>query len=639
MVVTLIAMSMDEEIKTFTYEVGVNHEPGWKVLAGGTNLEIENNGSEIELTILQMGNKETRPYISVWVVGESGWNIETPNEMPMISPGGSAPLILNITPSNNSQYGNPVELYVKVREGDASAVSEVTLPLRVAEINDFKMTSHGPWQISKDGGKSLVILENTGNSPTTINLEILSVPEGWRTSGNNIIVISPGQKIGMPLEIIPSENWTGEVKTIRILAQDPQGNQKEILIETKYEENSWSSSPMITSLIGDNAILNIHGTTFDSVIVDEDGNSLDWTEEGWRFPALKSGFGNLTINQNSSLTYLMEVFQPISKNVSCQISGEFSNIQSTCSIEDGNFSFDYVVLLIDDRGYSLDSYYGTSGMNSEEVVINLSSDEWDPSPGMRKLTIKIFDSYGKELASAEKYFEIRKNNWNIGLTSVDLSGTGENQIIEITAERFGHGQLIDADCKITLSSSGYESTQKIDMSTRSILTPKPKFDRPLEIADGEEIVIEIGCLFPWDIDSNPGDNEIRKVLTGGEVGEEEIDIIESIMAAVVVILISASLAWISKNRREMKEFEEMARQKIQSKIESEKKQENTNKNEIIEDNEVNSKNIRNDEDIRIEEIPETELKIDDGVEEEVLDDFERRLRPVSYTHLTLPTKA
>ena len=49
MVVTLIAMSMDEEIKTFTYEVGVNHEPGWKVLAGGTNLEIENNGSELSL--------------------------------------------------------------------------------------------------------------------------------------------------------------------------------------------------------------------------------------------------------------------------------------------------------------------------------------------------------------------------------------------------------------------------------------------------------------------------------------------------------------------------------------------------------------------------------------------------------------
>jgi hypothetical protein len=202
--------------------------------------------------------------------------------------------------------------------------------------------------------------------------------------------------------------------------------------------------------------------------------------------------------------------------------------------------------VFDDRGYSLDSYYGTLGANSEEFSINLSSEEWNPSPGMRKLTIKIFDSYGRELASDEKYFEIRKYNWNIGLTSVALSGTGDNQIIEITAERFGHGQLIDADCKITLSSDEYESIQKIDMSTRSILTPKPKFDRPLEIADGEEIVIKIECLFPWDIDSNPGDNEIRKVLTGGEVGEEEIDIIESFMAAIVVILISSSLAWINK---------------------------------------------------------------------------------------------
>ena len=187
------------------------------------------------------------------------------------------------------------------------------------------MTSHGPWQISKDGGKSLIILENTGNSPATITLEILSIPEGWEMSGNNIIVISPGQKIGMPLEIIPSENWTGDIKTIRILAQDSLGNQKEILIETRYEEYSWSSSPVIAALIGDSAILNIHGTSINSTIVDENGGSLVWTEEGWLLPALKSGFGNLTINQNNSLTYLMEIFQPIPEmyhvkfRESCQI--------------------------------------------------------------------------------------------------------------------------------------------------------------------------------------------------------------------------------------------------------------------------------------------------------------------------------
>jgi uncharacterized membrane protein len=630
MIVTVMAMSLDEMITTFTYEVGVNHEPGWKVLAGGTNLEIDSNGSEIKLNILQMGNKETRPYISVWVVGESGWAIENPSEMPIIPPGESAPLTLNITPSRNSQHGNPVELYVKVREGDASAISEVTLPLRVAEIYDFKMTSHGPWQLSKVGGKSLITIENLGNSPTKITLEILSLPENWRIEGNNIIVISPGQRIGMPLEIVPSENWTGEIKTIRILAQDPRGNQREILIETKYEEQSWSSSPVISSLAGDDAILGIHGTTSKSVIIGEGGAPLEWTEEGWRLPLIKNGFGNLTINGSSSLTYLMEIFQPISRSVSCQISGEISDIRSSCSIETGNESFDYLVLLVDDRGNSLDSRYGTSGINSEEITINLSSVGWEPSPGMRELTIKIFDSYGKELTSAEKYFEIRKNDWNIGLTSVDLTGTGASQIIEITAERFGHGQLIDADCKITMSGDEYESIQKIDMSTRSILTPKPKFDRPLEITDGEEIVIKIECLFPWDIDSNPGDNEIRKVLTGGNPLEEEIDIIESIMAALTVILISASLAWIRKNRKEMKEFEEMTRQRTQSKINSEKKQDEPNISEIKENEEEHNVNLDEHEYIGIEENPEIELKVEpkEPPEEEVLDDFERRLKRI-----------
>jgi len=628
MIVTIIAMSLDEEIERFVYEVGANHEPGWKVLAGEANLEIDNNGSEIELTIVQMGNLETTPYVSVWVVGENGWSIELPNELPMVKPGISIPLILNITPSENSQYGNSVELYVRIREGDASAISEVTLPLRVEEVNDFRMISHGPWQLSEDGGKSLVTIENLGNSPATISLQILSIPEDWTISENDLIILSAGQKVGIPIEIIPSDNWAGEIKTIRILAEDSEGNQREILIETMHVEHSWSSSPMIIALAGDDAVLNIHDTSSNSIIVDEEGNTLDWTENGWLLPAVKNGFGNLTINQNSSLTYLMEVFQPTLKNVSCQISGELVNIQSSCTIESGNVSFDYTVLLIDDMGYSLDSYYGTSGINSEDITINLSSIGWNPSPGMRKLSIKIFDSYGRELTSAQEYFEIRKSNWNIGLTSVDLSGTGEKQIIEITAERFGHGQLVDADCKISLRGGDYESVQKVDMSTRSILTPKPKFDRPLEIKDGDEITIKIECLFPWDIDSDPGDNEIRKVLTGGDVGEEEFDTLESIMTAIIVILISASLAWIRKSRREMREFEEMAKQKIQERIETEESKQIGKRPDINDSNEGVEQSIQNEEYIGIEEAPEVENEIENEEEGEELDEFERRLRRI-----------
>ncbi len=629
MVVTVFVMALDEEVMRFVYEVGVIHQPGWKLFAGEADLEIDNNGSEIELTVFQVGNLETKPYVSVWIVGENGWNIELPEEMPTIKPGNSAPLSLNITPSQNSQYGNPVELYVRIREGDASALTEVTLPLRVAKVNDFTMSNYGNWQISENGGKSLITLENLGNSPTTITLEVLSLPDGWVINGNDKIVLSAGQKAGIPIDIMPSKNWNGETKTIRILAQDSEGNQREILIETKFEQYSWSSSPIIISMFEDYALINIHGTSIDDYVIDEEGNDLEWTENGWLLSTTKNGFGNITINQNNDLMYLMEIYEPIIRNVSCQISGLVEEINSSCSIESGNESFDYTVLLIDDVGNTVDSYFGTSGVNGESITINLSSDNWDPLPGMRKLTIKIFDQYGREMKNAEKNFEIRKSNWNIGLTSVDLSGTGDNQIIEITAERFGHGQLTDAECKISLKGGDYESIQKIDMSTRVILTPKPKFDRPLEIEDGTEIRINIECLFPWDIDSNPADNEIRKVLTGGEVSEEGFNTLESVMSAVAVILISVSLAWINKNRKEMKEFEEITKQTIRQKVTEQK---NSAKSTEIKNDEITENvndDIKIDNDMDVEDFSNEEIEPQvENKDEEGLDDFERRLRRI-----------
>ena len=215
------------------------------------------------------------------------------------------------------------------------------------------------------------------------------------------------------------------------------------------------------------------------------------------------------------------------------------------------------------------------------------------------------------------------------MTSVDLSGTGDNQIIEITAERFGHGQLTDAECKISLNGGDYESIQKIDMSTRVILTPKPKFDRPLEIEDGTEIRINIECLFPWDIDSNPADNEIRKVLTGGEVSEEGFNTLESVMSAVAVILISVSLAWINKNRKEMKEFEEITKQTIRQKVTEQK---NSAKSTEIKNDEITENvndDIKIDNDMDVEDFSNEEIEPQvENKDEEGLDDFERRLRRI-----------
>jgi len=620
MIVTTTAISLGEEVHVFVFEVGAKHKPGWNVLASGAELEIDANGSEVELTIVQLGNMESRPYVSVWVIGEEGWIIELPEELPLIEPDKSTSMILNVTPSENSQYGRAVELNIRVREGDSSVVSEVTLPLRVAAIHNFTMIDYHKWEISDHGGHPLVSLENLGNAPTTISLQILSLPQDWSIKGSDTIVLAAGEKSGLPLEIIPSQDWNGDVKTIRILANNSEGIQREIVIDTLTKEYSWMSSPIINALSGDDAIINIHGTDYNSSIVDDSGNNLQWTEQGWLLPASGSGFGNITINQNIELRYMIETYQIPQRDVVCIISGDIGDIHASCSIDSGNDSFTYSILLIDDQGKILDIKHNSLSSNEQTIMINLSSEDWNPEPGVRELMIKIVDSKGMELSNFEKDFEIRRSNWNIGLTSVDLIGTGENQVIEVTAERFGHGQLLEADCTISLAAGNYQSTQKIDMSTRVILTPKPKFERPMEVEDEIEIIVRIECLFPWDLDSNQGDNEIRKVLTGGSVNEENFNYGESMVAALVIIIISLSLAWVSKNRREMREFEELTRVAIEQK---KKRMEDSKENEIPkEESEILDESFQSEEYMEIKEDDAPE------VEEEILDEFERRLKRI-----------
>ena len=78
-------------------------------------------------------------------------------------------------------------------------------------------------------------------------------------AGPTQVVIGVGEITGVPIEVIPSSDWGGDTRTIRILAQDEAGNQREISLDTQYEDHSWASSPVIVSMQGDSALLNIHG--------------------------------------------------------------------------------------------------------------------------------------------------------------------------------------------------------------------------------------------------------------------------------------------------------------------------------------------------------------------------------------------
>ena len=99
------------------------------------------------------------------------------------------------------------------------------------------MVDHDSWILSSSGGYPLVSLKNHGNSPTTITLQLLSLPQGWEVYGPDKIVLSSNEQLGLPLKLIPSDDWNGDVKTIRILADMmAEAINKKSSIDTKFSE-------------------------------------------------------------------------------------------------------------------------------------------------------------------------------------------------------------------------------------------------------------------------------------------------------------------------------------------------------------------------------------------------------------------
>ena len=616
--------AFDVEVYTFTFTIEVSHVAGWNAIASDANLEIDPSGSIVSLTVVQEGNSPTRPYVSVQVDGEIGWEVETPEELPILDPGNTATLDLQITPPSTARHGRTVELLVKLREGDGSSEATITLPLRVAVIHQFSLQGNGNWIVSDDGGFPHAELQNQGNAPTTISLEVLSLPQGWQVSGSTQIVIGVGEITGVPLEVIPSSDWDGGSRTIRILAQDEVGNQREISLDTQYEDHSWATSPVIVSMQGDSALLDIHGTSPDSLVVDDIQSSLQWdVQGGWVWQAsLESTGTGLTVNSETVLPYTAYVIEPALRYATCSITGNVVSVSAECTVANGTEPFSYTVILIDDQGKLLDSFEGRLGANVTSGQVNLSATSWNPQPGMRSLIIRLLDERGIVIASDMNTFEIRRNDWNIGLVGLELEGEGESQKIKVLTKREYHHLLTDADCSILVVAGSHTATHEIDFS--KTYPPEPKLDRPSldDAPDGTEIIVTVQCYFPWDIDSDPSDNEAKLILTGGSVNNDSgFEWGTAIGSATLVIALALTLTWILYNQRERKKLLDMTES-----ILSKKKQEQNLPQPPPPSEKIPKENIqeypvtKEESDSResVEEVPE--------VIEEQLNDFESRLK-------------
>ena len=613
MQISVHASAKGEIVEIFTFNVEVPHIMKWNAISSQVDLEIKPEGSSIDIEIVQLGNSPSQAFSNVYVNGSNNWIVETPDELPILEPGESAMMTLNIIPPQNAQHGKTVELHIRLREGNS--LSETIVPLRVSVIHQFDLVGESPWVISSDGGYPHATLVNEGNAPTTINLNVRSLPTGWTILGDTTVVLAVGEIRGLPIQVIPNSNWIGETYTIKIEAIDELGNVDEILLDTTKQEYSWSTSPIINAISEDKVLLRIHGTDSLSTVVDGSQGVLQWDERGgWLWIASQSiSDGEITINSEEGLVYTSYVSQPLKRGGSCILSGLQDNIIASCSINNGTGLFDYTLLLIDDRGKLLDSLTGTLAENISLVGMNLSTANWNPEPGKRSLILRALDSRGIEFTSVEKQFDIRRSDWNIGLTGIELIGTGDNQDIQITTIRENQNLLINADCLLTLTSDDYEEVHLIEPSGIYLL---PRIDRP-NLEDGKEVSIQFSCAFPWDIESDSTDNEVIIILTGGENENNGIEDLETgLLSASLIIGLAITFAWLLKNHRERKEMMDITEKAIKQNILSKKIK--TNIQEI-------QPSIEDTVKLPSEPIIK-ELVPDEEIVEEELDEFELRLR-------------
>ena len=614
--ISVSAQAQGEDMGSFSFDLEVARVPGWAVYADEANLEIDPSGSQVQLTVAQMGNADSRPYTTSWVSGENGWAVEEVSELPVLSPGETSPMILNITPPESAQHGRAVELNIRLRDGDGSGETEITLPLRVAIIRNFTMFDYGDWVVSESGGFPLVELRNHGNAPTTISLRVLSLPPGWAVTGQFEVVLGVGEVRGVPLEIIPVEDWDGSLHTIRILAEDEGDTNTEVALDTSQSTYSWATSPVIVGMSGDESVISIHGANPSSSVSGSSGQLAALADGGWALPLLASGEGQISVG-SVTLDYLAHASEPAMRMANCVISGALGDVIAQCNIVNGSGGFQYTMMLIDDEGSMLESASGYVSGNTSLGPINLSADGWSPEPGSRELTVRLLDGRGVLVYQTSKPYEIRRSDWNIGIIVVELEGKGDGQDIRVSWQRSENADELlaqyNADCSLTLSAGNYTMSHSVDLT--ALFTVPFEINRPSAAQDGEELEVTIGCSFPWDMDSDSSDDKGIVILSGGTVEPSRYpDMGTSLAAAALVIGVGVALAWIIRNNREGKQLMEMAmsaaEEKMLSKAEKEPGQEELvpDPPPVIEQSEVTS----------TEPEPEPEPEPDD--------DFEARLR-------------
>ena len=158
-----------------------------------------------------------------------------------------------------------------------------------------------------------------------------------------------------------------------------------------------------------------------------------------------------------------------------------SKTWTSCSIT-ANIEHDLVAnaWLKTSRGEILDSRTIRLSANASSIV-NLSTINWDPEPGIVVVEVLIIDSNGIQLHSETTTHVARQSGWNLRVSSLTVN----DNFVEVGIDRTGYQMMEGSVCQLNLEviDGNWEKSIAIDVYG-SVYAPGVSIERPSEIGDG-----------------------------------------------------------------------------------------------------------------------------------------------------------
>lgn len=495
---TSVNLTLETSSSDFVIDYAVNislniiQVSEWRIDLSNTSLEVPPNGGELELTIEQRGNFPDTPYFTK---AGQGWNVSLPNSGDVIAPGEFAAINITVYPPADAVAGEVGVVSIRIANGTGQGQIVEQVPVRVGSEPGIVVDSKGSWKV-RDGVSSwpTAWVENTGNDVAVMNLSIPNLPEGWTTSGDNVIVVAPAEVKGIPLQLEPSQNWNGNNILLDIELVHPILGVILHPITINQSETVLISSPVHTGRTGEKV----------SITTDSSTSGIETA-----LVPLPNGRSNTTHNGMS--IHLVGIPSPIH---SADCNNAYGNLDN---LGIGSTSTTWTSCLITantDHPLVANAWLRTSeGEILDSAIIRLSPDDnttvnltvssWDPKPGTVSVEVLIVDSNGLELYSKDSNHIVRQNGWNIAVASMSI----DEKYVEIGIDREGYQIMEGSVCKLDVEvvDGDWKQSVAIDIYG-SKYAPSVTIDRPSEMGDGAEVSATVSCLAPWDVDDTPSDN-------------------------------------------------------------------------------------------------------------------------------------